>query len=135
MGKIALGILAAAIAIPSLAAPAAAQRNSGYGSYSPYDFNRDGRVDASENREARADQDRNDRRGYRSGEYSPYDFNRDGRVDASENRQAQIDAGYDGYGGYDGYERARRYSPYDLNRDGRVTRREMRIAQQRRAYR
>lgn len=133
MSKIALGIVAAVVAVSSFAAPAAAQ-NYGRGAYSPYDFNRDGRVDARENRQARIDQSRGGYGGYRGrhggyGEYSPYDFNRDGRVDARENRQAQIDQGYGDYYGY------RQYSPYDLNRDGRVTRREMRLAQQRRPYR
>ena len=120
MSKIALGIAAAVVAVSSFAAPASAQY--GRGQYSPYDFNRDGRVDSRENRQAQID------RSY--DEYNPYDFNRDGRVDARENRQAQIDQGYgDHYYGY------QQYSPYDLNRDGRVTRREMRLAQQGRRYR
>ena len=128
MVKIILGLVAAVVAVPMLAAPAAAQRHGG-GSHSPYDFNRDGVVDADENREAQADQGYGRRGG---GSYSPYDFNRDGIVDRYENRQAQADQVYGGHGGYDGY---RQYSPYDLNRDGRVTRGEMRRAQQRRGYR
>ena len=52
--KIALGIVAAAVAIPSLSAPAAAQGyyggGYGYNTYSPYDLNRDGRVTRREMR-------------------------------------------------------------------------------------
>lgn len=50
--KIALGIVAAALAVPAVSAPAAAQSYyGGYAqSYSPYDLNRDGRVTRSEQR-------------------------------------------------------------------------------------
>ncbi len=49
--KIALGIVAAALAVPAVSAPAAAQSYyGGYQSYSPYDLNRDGRVTRSEQR-------------------------------------------------------------------------------------
>jgi len=51
--KIALGIVAAAVAIPSLSAPAAAQGyygGYGYRQAHPYDLNRDGRVTRSEQR-------------------------------------------------------------------------------------
>ena len=124
MRKIALGIVAVA-ATAGLSAPAAAQ---GYdnGGFATYDFNRDGRIDARENRAARRDNPPN-----RNGGYSPYDFNRDGRVDARENQVAIRDQGYGAYDGYDDYDDYgyEDYSPYDLNRDGRVTRREMRQAQ------
>lgn len=86
MSKIALGIVAAVVAVSSFAAPAAAQ-NYGRGAYSPYDFNRDGRVDARENRQAQIDQGYGDYYGYR--QYSPYDLNRDGRVTRREMRLAQ----------------------------------------------
>ena len=62
MSKIALGIAAAVVAVSSFAAPASAQY--GRGQYSPYDFNRDGRVDSRENRQAQIDRARGSRGGY-----------------------------------------------------------------------
>ena len=86
MSKIALGIAAAVVAVSSFAAPASAQY--GRGQYNPYDFNRDGRVDARENRQAQIDQGYGDHYyGYQ--QYSPYDLNRDGRVTRREMRLAQ----------------------------------------------
>ena len=128
MRKITLGIVATIAATAGLAAPAAAQNYYGGGwNGSPYDTNRDGRVDARENQAARRD---NGTYGYDpNGGFSPYDFNRDGRVDARENQVALRDNGYGGYGGQSAYRGYGAYNPYDLNRDGRVTRREMRQAQ------
>ena len=120
--KIALGIVAAAVAIPSLSAPAAAQYYGGYGSYSPADLNRDGRVDARENRIAAERQGNYYCGGYGGyGSYSQADLNRDGRVDRRENRiyQEQIRSGgyygnsygYNG-GGYYPQSNAGQYSRY-----------------------
>jgi hypothetical protein len=130
MRNIALGIVAAVAVTAGLSAPAAAQRYNN-GGFATWDLNRDGRIDAYENRAARRNSPPN-----RNGGYSPYDFNRDGRVDARENQAAIRDQGYDRYDRYDDYDgyddyddRYESYSPSDLNHDGRVTRREMRQAQ------
>lgn len=72
--KIALGIVAAALAVPAVSAPAAAQGyyGGGYGySYSPYDLNRDGRVTQREIRRVQQQQAR-----YNGGYYgNSYGYN------------------------------------------------------------
>ncbi|WP_243406248.1 glycine zipper 2TM domain-containing protein [Sphingosinicella sp. YJ22] len=83
--KIALGIVAAAVAIPSFSAPAAAQYYGGYGqSYSPYDLNRDGRVTRREMRRVQEMQRQQARYGnsyygnsygYNQGGYYPQSYN------------------------------------------------------------
>ena len=77
--KIALGIVAAALAVPAVSAPAAAQGyyGGGYNSYSPYDLNRDGRVTRSEQR--RVQQMQRQQARYGGGYYgNSYGYNQGG---------------------------------------------------------
>lgn len=94
--KIALGIVAAALAVPAVSAPAAAQNYyGGYYSASPYDLNRDGRVTRAEERRVREMQRQQARRGgyygnsygYNQGGYYPQQSYNNGPYSRYYNQQ------------------------------------------------
>ena len=103
--KIALGIVAAAVAIPSLSAPAAAQYYGGYAqSYSPYDLNRDGRVTRREQRQVQEMQRQQARYGGYYGNSYGYNqgYNQGGYYPQQQSYGGQYSRYYNQQGYYSG---------------------------------